>query len=98
MDDGLIDAYEFDCEKDKLAPKELLGLKIAHRFEDAWYNGGVVLRKVTMSIKPEDNGKWAVKWPDSRKEFYHDLFIEDHGIKKIWVSFCEGPLPKESES
>ena len=47
---------------------------------------GKVLRKVTLSIEtPEDNGRYATKYPDSRKEYFHDLFAEDYGINKMRV-------------
>ena len=53
---------------------------------------GKVLRKVTLSIEnPEDNGRWATKYPDSRKEYFHDLFVEDYGINKMWVVVCSRP-------
>ena len=33
----------------------------------------------------DDNGRYATKYADSRKEYFHDLFPEDYGINKMWV-------------
>lgn len=67
---------------------QVLGLEgktIAHRFEiHDWYVG-VVKRRVTCSINREENGRYATKYPDSRKEYFHDLFQEDYGVHKMWV-------------
>ena len=62
----------------------LAGLLIAHRFDMGWYEGQCV-RQVTMSIRTDENGKYAVKYPDSRRDIMHDLFPEDYGMDKIWV-------------
>ena len=63
----------------------LEGKTIAHRFEiHDWYVG-VVKRRVTCSINREENGRYATKYPHSRKEHFHDLFKEDYGVNKMWV-------------
>ena len=59
--------------------------KIAHRFECGNWFIGTVLRKVTCSIDKDKNGRYATKYPDSRKEYFHDLFEEDYGASKVWV-------------
>ena len=64
------------------------GVQIAHRFEDFGWAIGLVRRKVMLCIEhPENNGRYATKYPDSRKEYmyYHDLYPEDYGIAKMWV-------------
>ena len=61
------------------------GLTIAHRFDVGWFEGKI-RRKVSCSDNPEENGKYACKYADSRKEFFHDLFREDYGVKKMWVT------------
>ena len=67
-------------------PKEMEGLEIAHRFDEGWSQClGVVRRKVTCSLNVEENGRYAVKYSDSRKEYFHDLFLEDYGPTKMWV-------------
>ena len=69
------------------SPNEMEGILIAHRFDDGWSQClGTVRRKVTCSINVEENGKYAVKYPDDRKEYFHDLFVEDYGIAKMWVA------------
>ena len=61
-----------------------VGAILAHRWDIGWCIGEVK-RKVTMSATAEQNGKYACKYPDSRREFFHDLFDEDYGVKKMWV-------------
>lgn len=68
-------AFETEC---------YIGLIIAHRFEEGWYEGQVK-RQVSMSINTANNGKYAVKYSDSRTDILHDLYPEDHGIDKVWV-------------
>ena len=65
-------------------PSDLEGVKIAHRFDTGWYIGKV-LRKVTCSINTSENGRYAAKYPDSRKEYFHDLYPDDYGCSKMWV-------------
>ena len=60
------------------------GLTVAHRFDVGWFKGQIC-RKVTLSARPEENGRWACKYPDRRKEYFHDLFPEDYGVSKMWV-------------
>jgi len=60
------------------------GVTIAHRWDVGWYIGEVK-RKATLSANPQQNGKYACKYPDSRKEFFHDLYDEDYGENKMWV-------------
>ena len=85
------DGPDYEChdgmEVMEQCPEKLEGLHIAHRFDSGWSGVlGKVLRKVTLSIEaPEDNGRYATKYPDSRKEYFHDLFAEDYGINKMWV-------------
>ena len=38
-----------------------------------------------MSTNQEENGMYAVKYPDSRKEVFYDLYLDDYGIAKMWV-------------
>ena len=81
-DDGMIVA---ECPESN----KLEGLQIAHRFEtgaaSSWHIG-LVRRRVMLSVDhPENNGRYAVKYPDDRKEFFHDLFPEDYGVTKVWV-------------
>ena len=66
------------------APSDLEGVKIAHRFDTGWYMGKV-LRKGTCSINTSENGRYAAKYPDSRKEYFHDLYPDDYGCSKMWV-------------
>ena len=61
------------------------GIQIAHQFECGNWFIGTVLRKVTCSIDKDKNGRYATKYPDSRKEYFHDLFEEDYGVSKVWV-------------
>ena len=88
---------DYECDEGMIVQEEcpaaLEGLYIAHRFDAGWSTVlGKVLRKVTLSIEnPEDNGRWATKYPDSRKEYFHDLFAEDYGINKMWVVVCSRP-------
>lgn len=53
-----------------------VGAILAHRWDIGWCIGEVK-RKVTMSATAEQNGKYACKYPDSRREFFDDLFDED---------------------
>ena len=82
---------DYECDEGMIVneecPAAIEGLYIAHRFDSGWSGVlGKVLRKVTLSIEaPEDNGRYATKYPDSRKEYVHDLFAEDYGINKMWV-------------
>ena len=81
--DGMIVADE--CPESN----KLDGLQIAHRFEtgaaSSWHIG-LVRRRVMLSVDhPENNGRYAVKYPDDRKEFFHDLFAEDYEVTKVWV-------------
>lgn len=64
----------------------LSGKTLAHRFDEGgyWYVGEI-RRKVSLSTNAHENGRWACKYPDSRKEFFHDLFPEDYGANKVWV-------------
>ena len=62
----------------------IVGQQIAPRFEDGWYEGKVI-RQITMSLRTQENGQYAIKYPDSRKEFNHDFFSEDYGVDKTWV-------------
>ena len=57
---------------------------LAHRWEEGWFIGKIN-RKVELSTNRAQNGKYACKYPDSRKEFFHDLFSEDYGIEHMWV-------------
>ena len=52
------------------------------------------------SWTPENNGRYATKYPDSRKEYYHDLYPEDYGIAKMWVVVrpCGAQLNSENDS
>ena len=77
------------------------GVQIAHRFEDFGWAIGLVRRKVMLCIEhPENNGRYATKYPDSRKEYYHDLYPEDYGIAKMWVVVrpCGAQLNSENDS
>ena len=65
-------------------PTERATCDIAHRWEAGWYIGNVV-RQVTMSSDPQRNSKWACKYPDRSREYYHDLFEEDYGVSRMWV-------------
>ena len=64
--------------------ENIVGCLVAHRFDTGWYEGQIV-RKVTMSIRSEENGKYAVKYSDSRRDIMHDLFSEDYGVSCMWV-------------
>ena len=57
---------------------------VAHRWEEGWYVGKIV-RKVGMSVNAAQNGKFACKYPDTHREQFHDLFVDDYGVKKMWV-------------
>ena len=54
------------------------GMRIYHRWDVGWFEGNV-LRQVQMSSTLANNGKWAVKYADSRAEKYHALLPEDYG-------------------
>ena len=89
VEDGPPFACPIDMEVVEEAPcttenSEVVGHTIAHRYDEGWFIGKVT-RKVTMSTNCAENGTYAVKYPDSRKEFFHYLFIEDYGIEKMWV-------------
>ena len=65
------------------------GLHIAHRFEtgaaSSWHMG-LVRRRVMLGVDhQENNDRYAVTYPDVRKECFHDLFAEDYGVTKVWV-------------
>ena len=47
---------------------------------------GEVLRKVTCSIDKDKNGRYATKYPNTRNEYFHDLFAEDDGVSKAWAA------------
>ena len=67
-------------------PASLVGVVIAHRWDVVKWHTGVVNRQVSLAFEhPEDNGRWAVKYPDDRQEHFHDLFPEDYGVSKTWV-------------
>ena len=67
-------------------PASLVGVVIAHRWDLTRWHTGVVNRQVSLAYEhPEDNGRWAVKYPDDRQEHFHDLFPEDYGVSKTWV-------------
>ena len=63
----------------------LEGKSIAHRFDVSEWYVGTVRRKVTCSANREENGRYATKYPNDRKEYFHDLYKEDYGVTKIWV-------------
>ena len=62
-----------------------MGKRFAHRWDSGDWFIGKVKRKVTHSDDIERNGKYACVYPDSRKEFDHDLFPEDYGPEHMWV-------------
>ena len=61
----------------------------AHRWEEGWFEGEIKF-KVTMSTNANENGKYACKYSDRRKPVYHDLFVEDYGIARMWVIVKKG--------
>ena len=82
---------DFCCPEDHPMAEEtpvdesgIVGRMLAHRFDVGWYIWNV-LRKVSMSTNPEESGMYAVKYPDSRKEIFHALYLDDYGIAKMWV-------------
>ena len=97
------DGYEVqeECPLPCSASNCMDGVQIAHRFEDFGWAIGLVRRKVMLCIEhPENNGRYATKYPDSRKEYYHDLYPEDYGIAKMWVVVrpCGAQLNSENYS
>ena len=82
----------FEPEEDMIVEEEypqdgrLEGKSIAHRFDVSEWYVGTVRRKVTCSANREENGRYATKYPNDRKEYFHDLYKEDYGVTKIWVS------------
>jgi len=75
---------EFEVVPECPDESKRVAMALAHRFDVGWYTGEI-RRKVTLSDSTEENGKYACKYPDSRKEFFHDLFREDYGVNKMWV-------------
>ena len=68
-----------DCPAGSLA-----GMRIYHRWDVGWFEGSV-LRQVQMSSTAANNGKWAVKYADSRAEKYHALLPGDYGPDQHWL-------------
>ena len=59
------------------------GVQIAQRFEDYGWAIGAVRRKVMLSIEhPENNGRYATKYPDSRKEYFHIYSLRTMALPK----------------
>ena len=81
----------FEPEEDMIVEEEypqdgrLDGKSIAHRFDVSEWYVGTVKRKVTCSVNREENGRYATKYPNDRKEYFHDLYKKDYGVTKIWV-------------
>ena len=75
-------------------PKEgdavIVGSTIYHRYDIGWFQG-VVKRKVTQSLNPRDNGKYAIVWADTGDDSYGNeeylmyLLEDDYGVENHWV-------------
>ena len=64
--------------------KEWIGKSLAHRWDEGWYTGEIS-HKVGYSENVSRNGKYACKYPDTHREQYHDLYLDDYGVSKMWV-------------
>ena len=64
--------------------KAVIGQRIYHRYDDAWYPG-VVKRQIQMSSVASHNGKFAITFDDSAREHEHKLLAEDYGPEGHWV-------------
>ena len=75
---------EFEVVPECPDESKRVAMALAHRFDVGWYTGEILF-KVAMSENAARNGKYACKYPDTHREQYHDLYLEDYGVKKIWV-------------
>ena len=83
---GVTTLSEYPVEGDAV----IVGSTIHHCYDIGWFQG-VVKRKVTQTLNPKDNGKYAIVWADRGDESYGNeeylmyLLEDDYGVENHWV-------------